>query len=263
MGDHQHGQVVLVHQLTDNLGHLADHFGVEGGSHLVEQHHLRPHGQGTGDRHPLLLASRQARRMFVGLLQHADHVEQIPGAVDRFLLVQAEHLDRRLDAVFQRRHVREQVEMLKAHADAGPHPPQVLVAGSHQFTVFLHVGQRFAVDVDDPLIDGFQCHQHAQHRGFAGTGRADNSDHLPFGNVQVEGVQNHQRSIALGNLLEAHHGDVLAFEFQRIFIHRSIHLNLSPSFRRIFASARRSSAAVGREIARKMTPTSVYGSRNR
>ena len=56
MGDHQHGHAVLRQRLHD-AQHLAHHFRVQRGGGLVEQQHLRVHGQGAGDGHPLLLAA--------------------------------------------------------------------------------------------------------------------------------------------------------------------------------------------------------------
>jgi len=45
-------------QLLHDVQHLADHLGVERARCLVEQHQRRLHGQRSGDRHPLLLATR-------------------------------------------------------------------------------------------------------------------------------------------------------------------------------------------------------------
>ena len=44
-------------QVLHDGEHLADHFGVQGRGRLVEEQHLRVHGQGAGDGHALLLAA--------------------------------------------------------------------------------------------------------------------------------------------------------------------------------------------------------------
>ena len=62
VGDHHHGHAVGG-ELAHDGEHLADHFRVERGGRFVEQHELRMHGQRAGDRHPLLLAAGQLRRI--------------------------------------------------------------------------------------------------------------------------------------------------------------------------------------------------------
>ena len=59
--------------------HLADQLRVEGAGDLVEQHHVRVHAQRPGDGHALLLAARQADRVLVGLVAHADPLQHPPG----------------------------------------------------------------------------------------------------------------------------------------------------------------------------------------
>jgi hypothetical protein len=41
--DHQHGEVMFAHELTDDIRHLADDLGVDRRYHFVEKHHLWPH----------------------------------------------------------------------------------------------------------------------------------------------------------------------------------------------------------------------------
>ena len=59
------------------------------------------------------------------------------------------------------------------------------VVGRYEFARPLHVRKRAAIDIDDAVIDGLECHQHAQDGRLAGSGRSDDADHLTFGNVQV------------------------------------------------------------------------------
>src|SRR6266545_5794503 len=58
VGDHHHGHALAGEALHD-AQHLPDQLRVEGGGRLVEEHELGVHGQGAGDRHPLLLAARE------------------------------------------------------------------------------------------------------------------------------------------------------------------------------------------------------------
>jgi hypothetical protein len=48
-------------QVADDVQHLADQLGVEGGGRLVEQQHLGLERQRPGDGDALLLAAGQAR----------------------------------------------------------------------------------------------------------------------------------------------------------------------------------------------------------
>ena len=60
------------------------------------------------------------------LVGEPDHVEKLGRArLGASLRLHAEHRDRRLDAVLQRGHVREEVEGLEHHADLGAHAADV------------------------------------------------------------------------------------------------------------------------------------------
>ena len=155
---------------------------------------------------PLLLAARQACRVLVLLVVQADHAKKVEGPMLGLVAAHSEHLDRRFDAVLQCRHVREQVELLKDHADVGPPRAQVLLAGDLQAAVALHVRQRPAVDVDDAFVDGLQRHQHPQHGGLARAGRTDDGHHLVGRHVQVEVVEHRQVPVALADPGEPDHG---------------------------------------------------------
>ena len=104
-------------KLLHHAEHLADQLGIQRRGGLVEQHQLGVHRQCPGDRHPLLLAAGQLRRVGVGLLRKPDLVQQVAGPLHRLVLLDALHVDRRLDDVLQRRAVREEVEVLEHHAD--------------------------------------------------------------------------------------------------------------------------------------------------
>src|SRR3990172_4849645 len=58
VGDHDHGGA-LVGQLFHDVEDLSDQRRVERAGRLVEEEHLRLHGQGPRDRHALLLPTRQ------------------------------------------------------------------------------------------------------------------------------------------------------------------------------------------------------------
>ncbi len=97
--------------------HLADELRVQRRGGLVEQHQLGVHRQGPGDRDTLLLAAGQLRRIRGGLFRQPHLIQQIRCPCHSIRLLDALHVDRRLDDVLQRRAVREQVEVLEHHAD--------------------------------------------------------------------------------------------------------------------------------------------------
>ena len=58
MGHAQHGHAFMG-KFDHDIEHLIDHFRIERGGRLVEQHDLRLHGERSGDGHALLLAAGQ------------------------------------------------------------------------------------------------------------------------------------------------------------------------------------------------------------
>ncbi len=108
-------------------------------------------------------------------------------------------MHRRLHAVLQRGHVGEQVEVLKHHADVVAHLAQMGVVGPHKRAVLCHMRQRLPVDIDNALVDLFQRHQHAQHRGFSRSRRPDDRHDFILRHIQIERIQHRQVSIPLGD----------------------------------------------------------------
>ena len=108
----------LVGELPHDVEDLADQLGVQRRGRLVEEHQLGPHGQRPGDRDALLLAAGQLRGVRVRLVRQPDPVQQLPGLLARLGLRDAPctWTGASID-VLERRHVREQVEVLEHHAD--------------------------------------------------------------------------------------------------------------------------------------------------
>ena len=61
---------------SDDVEHLSNHFGIEGGGRFVEQNDPWFHRKGSGDGNPLLLSTRQLWRIFVGLVSDADTIKK-------------------------------------------------------------------------------------------------------------------------------------------------------------------------------------------
>ena len=165
--DHHHRHAGLC-QLLHYLEHLTDHFRVQGGGRLVEEHDLGLHRQRSRDRHPLLLATRKLSRKFGGLLGDAHTLEQLHGACLRFGLFDLAHLYRGQGDVLQHGQVRKKVELLEDHA--GLHADGLDVAHV--------VGQRDAVHNDLPALVFFEAVDRADKGGFARAGGPDDHHNL-------------------------------------------------------------------------------------
>ncbi|MNP08724.1 hypothetical protein D3C76_1008040 [compost metagenome] len=204
MRHHQHGQVVLAAQPADHVQHLATQLRVQRRGHFVEQHHLGPHRQRPGNRHALLLATGQLRRVMLELVAQANHLQQLGCPFARLGRLHAQHLDRGLDHVLQGTHVREQVETLEHHADLRPHFAYMALVGDELRAVAPgHVGERFAIDFDHALVDALKRHQYPQQRRLARAAGADDRHLFTGGDIEVEAVEHGEAAVAFGHVLEA------------------------------------------------------------
>ena len=75
------------------------------------------HAEGAGDGDPLLLAAGELVGVFVGLCLNAHPLEQTERPGFGLLGAQPQGMHRRHHQVLQHRHMGEEVELLKHHAD--------------------------------------------------------------------------------------------------------------------------------------------------
>ena len=176
---HQHGHTLLGQRLHD-VQHLAHHFRVQSGGRLVEQQHLRVHGQCPGNGHPLLLTAGDLPGLCVDIGGHTHLFQIFQCLLPGLLLAALEDLHLPHHAVFQHCHVVEQVEGLKHHA--------------HMRAVFRrvdaparHIG---AVVEDLAAAGGFQQVDAPQQGGFTGAGSADDGNHVALLDSKVNIPQN-------------------------------------------------------------------------
>jgi hypothetical protein len=105
-------------EVGDKFQSSFDHFRIQRRGRLVEEHHLRSHGQRTGDRNPLLLAAGQHARAGTGLVLQANSVQlserEVPGRVRG----QSPQFARRQRNILQDAEMREEIVMLEHHTDA-------------------------------------------------------------------------------------------------------------------------------------------------
>ena len=180
VGHAHHGHTFLG-QGTHDVEHFAHQFGVKGGGRLIEEHDLRLHGQSTGNGHALLLTTRQLGGVIVHAIAQTDALKLGHGQVTGGFLGLVLHVDRGFHHVFQRGHVREQVEALEHHAEARALCGDLLIVQGlqHVLAVFGHVlvADEFAVHLDGTAGQGFQLVDQTQERGLAGTGGPQNHGH--------------------------------------------------------------------------------------
>ncbi len=167
-----------VGQAPHDVEHLADQLGVERRGRLVEEHQLRLHRQRPRDRDPLLLAAGELGRVAVGLVGQPDLGELLAADRERFVLLQLLDPDRRLDDILQRGHMREEVEVLKHHADVAPLPRRLARVQLVQLVAALLVTDEHTVDVEATGIDDLEMVDAPQEGRLARAGRADQA-HAP------------------------------------------------------------------------------------
>jgi hypothetical protein len=192
--DHRHA---LLGELAHHFQHLADHLGVERAGRLVEQHDGGAHRERARDRHALLLAARELRRVLVALVGEAYAREQARGELVRLAAVHAPHAHRPGLDVLGGRHVREEVEALEDHPDLLALARDVAVAVLHEPPAGAAVADRMAVDEDLALVDPLEVVDAADERRLAGAARPDDADDLAPLHVEVDAAQRRDVAVAL------------------------------------------------------------------
>ena len=186
VGHAQHGHALL-REFHHHIQHFLDHFRIQRRGRLVKQHDARVHAQTARDGDALLLAAGELPGEFVRLLGNLHALQVFHRGRDRLGLRRFAHPYRRERAVFQHGQVREQIEVLKNHAD-------FLADG---FNVFQVVGQFHPVHDDVALLVLLQAVDAADHRGFARAGGPANHDALAAAHLQVDVLQDMELAVPL------------------------------------------------------------------
>ncbi|MNJ63131.1 hypothetical protein D3C77_590080 [compost metagenome] len=76
VGDDEQGHAAAG-EIADHLQHLLHHLGIQRSGHLVKQHHLGVHAQGSHDSDALLLAAGELARIVVTPLPEANPGQQL------------------------------------------------------------------------------------------------------------------------------------------------------------------------------------------
>ena len=126
----------------------------------------------------LLLATGEPGRVLVSLVGQADPLEQLGRPPARLVGAAVEHGPWRQRDILQRRHVREQVEVLEDHPDLRAGGDDLRVPQLVELFADLPIADQIAIDPDAPGIDLLEVIDAAQKGGLPGPGRPYQDDHL-------------------------------------------------------------------------------------
>ena len=151
--------------------HLVSELRVEVGQRLVHEHDLRVAHDGAADGDALALAAGQGLGLALEVLGDVEDLGRLADLLVDLVFRGVAQLEGE-GHVFIHCHVRVQGVVLEDHRD-------VAVLGSH-------VVHQLAVDVQLAVGDLLESGDHAQRRGLAAAGGADQHDEFLVGDIQVE-----------------------------------------------------------------------------
>ncbi len=179
VGDEHERDADIALQVDQVDLHLLAQLGVERTERLVEQQQARTVGQPARQRNALLLPAGQLVRIGCCLVGEVHLFENLARHPVDFGGRAARHLQRKSD-VLSHRHMREQ----RVALEHGMH--RAFFSGS--------VGEVFAVEQNLPGIGQIEAGDHAQYRGFAAAGRAEQREE--FARLDAEADVVHGDEIA-------------------------------------------------------------------
>ncbi len=190
-----HGGAQLGMQTGDLQPHLHAQRRVEVRKRLVEQEHLGIANDGTADRHALPLPPRKllgpAVQKVLDLQNVGNFVDALGDQLTR--LVGQPHAEA---DVLPHVHVREQRVGLEHHGDAALRRRRI--------------GNVLAADDDLPGRDALEPGDHAQQRGLAASGRADEDHELAGFDGKVDALDDFEGAERLADGVEGEVGHLLS-----------------------------------------------------
>ena len=157
VGHVDRGDADLVLDALDDVAHLHAQLGVQVGKRLVHQQHVRLDDDGAGQGDALLLAAGELGRHAVGVLVDLHHAQDFVRPAVALLPGHPAGLEAVGDVV--------------AHGHVGEHGV-VLEHHAHVALVGGDVVDHLVVHADLAAFNGVEADDHAQQRGFAAAGRA-------------------------------------------------------------------------------------------
>ena len=200
--DEQHRR--LRAHLVDEGNHARRFLRAHARHRLVEQHELRPRGEGKAHFEHALLAVRQRHRHGAQACLQADLGTDGPGLVEQCALVRHGAPEAEARAAARLHGERQVFEDAVAAKDAGD-----LVAAREARS---HPGMRGeardvrSVEKDAAAVGGEHARDLADERGLAGAVWADDGMHFAARDIQRDVVSGHHAAIALGDGAQLKHG---------------------------------------------------------
>ena len=156
MGHEHAGEVKLLVQCSQPAPQILAYPGVQRTERFIQQQNLRLHGQGPGQRDPLLLPAGQLRRVALGQMSQLDHFQQrtyaLANLCRRGSLTGGQYIQAE-GHVLRHGHMPEQRVMLEYEADPA--------------LADMQAGDVFAMEQDAPLVGCLQPGDDAQQGGLA------------------------------------------------------------------------------------------------
>ena len=134
-----------------------------------------------------------------------DAGQQLPRLAIGFVLGDAAHLDRPEGDIGQRRHVREEIELLKDHRRLGADPSDVLLARRDEAAVALPIADQLVIDINAAALIRLQEVDATQQGGLAGAAGADDADHFARLDLEVDPLEHFEVAVPLVDVLDADH----------------------------------------------------------
>ena len=178
MGNDNHGHVFLG-KFFDNLQHLTGKLRVKCRSRLIEEKNLRLQSQCASNGYTLLLSAGKLIWISILFVRKAQLIQQFYGSLFRFLLGHLIHYHWCIHDVFQYRKMREKVKILKYKVEIPSDFFQFRFGSIYTFSIFFMTGCLSKIN-QFSAIHSLQHGCTTKQRGFTGTGRSDNRDHLSF-----------------------------------------------------------------------------------
>ena len=193
----EHGHATLG-KFDHDIEHFLDHLGVERRGRLVEQHDARVHAKAARDRDTLLLTARKLARIFGGLVGDLDALEVFHRDFLGFLAWHLAHPDRCKAAVLENGKVREEVEVLEAHANLAAYLVDILDI----------VGELDTIDDDLASLVFLEPVDAPQQGRLARSAGANDDHHLLRVHVEADAAQGVDLDVAARDFAPNLHGVV-------------------------------------------------------
>ena len=178
-------------ELGDLDAHLDAQLGVEVAQRLVEQEDARLAHDGAADGDALALSTRELTRLALEQWLDLEDVGGLLHALGDLGLGHARRFETE-GQVLVNVHVRVECVGLEHHCNAA--------AGGGYFVHALAVDQQIAA------ADRLEPRDHAQQRGLAAAGRADEHGELAWLDAQIDAVDDFDIAVALDHLFEVDPG---------------------------------------------------------